>query len=38
MTIFIPVQRKRKLFAFLKTKIKNGEEDPVERWITTLND
>jgi integrase len=32
------VQKKEQVFAFLNTKIRNKEEDPDERWITTWND
>jgi integrase/recombinase XerD len=34
----IDVQKKEQVAAFLNTKIKNREEDPDERWITTWND
>lgn len=32
------VQKKEQVIAFLNTKIKNKEEDPEEKWITTWND
>ena len=32
------VQKKEQIIAFLNTKIKNKEEDPEEKWITTWND
>ena len=32
------VQKKEQVIAFLNTKIRNKEEDPDERWITTWND
>ena len=34
----VNVQKKEQVIAFLNTKIKNKEEDPDERWITTWND
>ena len=34
----IDVQKKEQVIAFLNTKVKNKEEDPDERWITTWND
>ena len=32
------VQKKEQVIAFLNTKIRNKEEDPEEKWITTWND
>jgi len=34
----INLQKKEQVIAFLNTKIKNKEEDPEEKWITTWND
>ncbi|MDF2737177.1 MAG: Integrase [Nitrososphaeraceae archaeon] len=34
----INIQKKEQIIAFLNTKIKDREEDPDERWITTWND
>jgi integrase/recombinase XerD len=32
------IQNKQQVIAFLNTKMKNKEEDPEEKWITTWND
>jgi len=34
----INVKKKERVIAFLNTKMKNMEEDPEEKWITTWND
>ena len=34
----INIQKKEQIITFLNTKIKDREEDPDERWITTWND
>jgi integrase/recombinase XerD len=34
----VNIQKKDQVIAFLNTKIRNREEDPDERWITTWND
>jgi integrase/recombinase XerD len=35
---FFEVENKYQIISFLDTKIKNSEEDPDKRWITTWND
>jgi integrase/recombinase XerD len=30
--------KRKQVIAFLNTKLRNKEEDPDERWITTWND
>jgi hypothetical protein len=35
---FFEVEHKGQIISFLDTKIKNSEEDPDKRWITTWND
>jgi integrase/recombinase XerD len=35
---FFEVENKNQVISFLDTKIKNSEEDPDKRWITTWND
>jgi integrase/recombinase XerD len=37
-TTFLDVQLKEQIMSFLDTKIKNVEEDPDKKWITTWND
>src|SRR5919199_195931 len=37
-TTFLDVQLKEHITSFLDTKIKNVEEDPDKKWITTWND
>jgi ribosomal protein L40E len=37
-TTFFDVQIKEQIMSFLDTKIKNLEEDPDKKWITTWND
>ena len=37
-TTFFDVQLKEQIMSFLDTKIKNLEEDPDKKWITTWND
>ena len=37
-TTFFDVQLKGQIMSFLDTKIKNVEEDPDKKWITTWND
>jgi hypothetical protein len=37
-TTFFDVQLKEQIMSFLNTKIKNVEEDPDKKWITTWND
>ena len=37
-TTFFDVQLKEQITSFLDTKIKNLEEDPDRKWITTWND
>jgi integrase/recombinase XerD len=34
---FYSVTKKRQIISFLNTKIKDGQEDPDKRWITTWN-
>jgi hypothetical protein len=35
---FYEIENKNQVISFLDTKIKNSEEDPDKRWITTWND
>jgi hypothetical protein len=35
---FYDIQKKDQILSFLDTKIKNGDIDPDEKWITTWND
>ncbi len=35
---FLDIQLKEQITSFLDTKIKNLEEDPDRKWITTWND
>jgi hypothetical protein len=35
---FSQVNNNRQVISFLDTKIKNSEDDPDKRWITTWND
>ncbi|HEX6293778.1 MAG TPA: hypothetical protein VFZ46_01370 [Nitrososphaeraceae archaeon] len=35
---FFEIKSKGQIISFLDTKIKNSEEDPDKRWITTWND
>ena len=37
-TTFLDVQLKEQIMSFLDTKIKNVQEDPDKKWITTRND
>jgi integrase/recombinase XerD len=37
-TTFLDIQLKEQIMSFLDTKIKNLEEDPDKKWITTWND
>ncbi len=37
-TTFLDIQLKEQIISFLDTKIKNVEEDPDKKWITTWND
>ncbi|HKG41275.1 MAG TPA: hypothetical protein VKA98_03995 [Nitrososphaeraceae archaeon] len=37
-TTFFDIQLKEHITSFLDTKIKNIEEDPDRKWITTWND
>ena len=37
-TTFFDIQLKEQIISFLDTKIKNSEEDPDKKWITTWND
>ena len=37
-TTFLDIQAKEQITTFLDTKIKNVEEDPDKKWITTWND
>ncbi|HJU59141.1 MAG TPA: hypothetical protein VJ583_05285, partial [Nitrososphaeraceae archaeon] len=32
------IKNKNQIISFLDTKIKNSQEDPDKRWITTWND
>ena len=36
-TSFLEIQRRDQILTFLDSKIKNSEEDPDGRWITTWN-
>ena len=38
MLPFYDIRRKEEITAFLDTKIKNIEEDPERKWVTTWND
>ena len=35
---FYEIKDKSQIISFLDTKIKNSEDDPDKRWITTWND
>ena len=35
---FYEINNKSQVISFLDTKIKNSEDDPDKRWITTWND
>jgi integrase/recombinase XerD len=35
---FYEIENKNQIISFLATKIKNSEDDPDKRWITTWND
>jgi hypothetical protein len=35
---FFEIENKSQIITFLDTKIKNSEDDPDKRWITTWND
>jgi hypothetical protein len=37
-TTFLEIQLKEQITSFLDTKIKNVEEDPDKKWMTTWND
>jgi integrase/recombinase XerD len=38
LTALTDINNKEEILSFLQTKIKNKEEDPDQRWITTYND